>query len=149
MENNDVTNPTLETPALEAPSAFFSALDAGATLSVAAGFAEIDDDTLKTIMQCKNNQKKIKKHAARSRIFFMQHLRNAVTIAAERGDVRSIVQAMQTLFPVDYPNVKQVEVKEIKDNYMGMDLSIDTEKKDISIEKMTTSELLILAERLK
>ena len=149
MENNNVTNPTLEIPTLEAPSAFFSALDAGATLSVAAGFAEIDDDTLKTIMQCKNNQKKIKKHAARSRIFFMQHLRNAVTIAAERGDVRSIVQAMQTLFPVDYPNVKQVEVKEIKDNYMGMDLSIDTEKKDISIEKMTTSELLILAERLK
>ena len=116
---------------------------------MAAGYAELDDDALKNCMCDKITQKKVKKSAARSRIFFMQQLRNAVNIAAERGDVRSIVQAMQTLFPVDYPNVKQVEVKEIKDNYMGMDLSIDTEKKDISIEKMTTSELLALAERLK
>jgi hypothetical protein len=75
-------------------------------------------------------------------------LTDAAVVASEKGDVRSIVQAMQTLFPADYPNVKQIEVKEIKDNFMGLDLTISKEK-EISIASMTTAELFALAEKLK
>ena len=133
---------------MKLPNDFIVALEVGASIQHAAAIARISPDELKKWLADDEIAKTIRQHAAVPRLTFTKMLTDAAVVASEKGDVRSIVQAMQTLFPADYPNVKQIEVKEIKDNFMGLDLTISKEK-EISIASMTTAELFALAEKLK